>query len=198
MSEWWSYGLSDFLMFSPQAYWRLVERYNAAWWPAQLAGLVAAGALLALPRHEAGWSQRTVLLLLALAWGWTGWAFHTRTYAEIFLAAPWLAAASGAQAILLTIAAVGGLRPAEPASRMATLAGCALSLVALFFPLASPLQGYGWTRAEVFGFMPDPTALATVGALMVLRRPHYAWRALLGVIPVLALLLGAATRWLLA
>ena len=28
MSEWWSYRPSDFLMFSPTAYWRLVQRYN--------------------------------------------------------------------------------------------------------------------------------------------------------------------------
>ena len=45
MSEWWTYGLSDFLMFSPDTYWRLVERYNRALWPLQL-GVVAAGSLL--------------------------------------------------------------------------------------------------------------------------------------------------------
>lgn len=197
MSEWWTYGLSDFLMFSPEAYWRLVERYNATWWPAQLAALVSAGVMIALLRRTTDRAQRTVLLLLSLAWAWTGWAFHARSYAEIFLAAPWLGAASGVQAMLLATAAVMGVRSAQPVSRTMAVAGYVVCMAALLFPLASPLQGHGWTRAEVFGFMPDPTALATVGALLVLGQPHRAWRALLAVIPVLSLLLGAATRWLL-
>lgn len=33
MSEWWTYRLSDFLMFSPATYWRMVERYNREVWP---------------------------------------------------------------------------------------------------------------------------------------------------------------------
>lgn len=198
MSAWWTYGLSDFLMFSPEAYWRLVERHNAAWWPAQIVALAAAGAVVALPRRAAGWAQRSALLLLALAWAWTAWAFHARSYAEIFLGAPWLALASGAQAVLLAFAAMAGAPLTEPAWRTRAAAGHVLLVTALLFPLAAPLQGHGWMRAEVFGFMPDPTALATVGALLVLRVPRPAWRALLAVIPVLSLVLGAATRWLLA
>lgn len=197
MSEWWTYGPSDFLMFSPEAYWRLVERYNAAWWPVQLAALASAGGMIALLRRTTDSAQRTVLLLLALAWAWTAWAFHARSYADIFLAAPWLAAASGVQAMLLAMAAVMRVRGARPVPRTA-IAGHVVFMAALLFPLAAPLQGHGWTRAEVFGFMPDPTALATVGALLALGHPHRAWRALLAVIPVLFLLLGAATRWLLA
>lgn len=197
MSEWWSYELSDFLMFSPEAYWRLVERFNAAWWPAQLGALAAAAAVLALAHRAGRWAPRAVLLLLAIAWTWTGWAFHARSYAEIFLAAPWLAGACALQAVLLAAAALMHVRDA-PGSRRASVAGHVLVATALLFPLAAPLQGHGWPRAEVFAFMPDPTALATLGALLVLRHPGRGWRALLAVIPALSLLLGAATRWLLA
>ena len=35
MPEWWTYSLSDFLMFSPRTYYRLFELHNAAIWPAQ-------------------------------------------------------------------------------------------------------------------------------------------------------------------
>ena len=38
MSEWWTYTLSDFLLFSPRTYYRLLELYNLATWPAQFAG----------------------------------------------------------------------------------------------------------------------------------------------------------------
>ena len=41
MSEWWTYRLSSFLLFSPHTYGRLIERYNASIWPWQLAGLAA-------------------------------------------------------------------------------------------------------------------------------------------------------------
>lgn len=196
MTEWWPYGLADFLMFSPQAYWRLVARYNAAWWPAQLAGCAAALALPLLAcRQQASW-QRVLLVVLALAWAWVGWAFHARRYAEIFLAAPWLAAASGVQALLLLAAAC--LRPASGRSAGVPGAAGALFALAALYPLLAPAMRRPWSEAEVFGFLPDPTALATVAALLALRA-WPAWiRSLLALVPLAMLLLGAATRWLLA
>ena len=88
MTEWWTYGISDFLMFSPETYWRLVARYNAAWRPAQLAALAAGCGVLALVRRSDAAAARMALVLLALAWAWVGWFFHARQYAQIFLAAP--------------------------------------------------------------------------------------------------------------
>ena len=40
MPEWWTYSLSDFLLFSPRTYYRLIERHNLAVWPAQLLAFV--------------------------------------------------------------------------------------------------------------------------------------------------------------
>jgi len=198
MSEWWSYGLSDFLMFSPQAYWRLVARYNAAWWPAQGLALAANLALLLLLRSSRTVAARVVFVLLALAWAWTGWAFHAERYSEIFLAAPWLGLACGVQALLLLGGAVLPLPAAAAAGGAMRAAGRALVVVALAFPLLAPLQGRGWSEAEVFGFMPDPTALATLGVLLAAPRLPVWRRIVLAVIPLLSLLLGAATRALLA
>lgn len=193
MTEWWSYGLSDFLMFSPQAWWRLVARYNAAWWPAQLAGVAACAALLVIVRR--GGPARTALVIVAAAWAFTGWAFHGQRHAEIFLGASGLALAHGFQALLLIAAAMGrrhaGAGPRVPA------AAAALVALALLFPLLSFAQGRGWQEAEVFGFMPDPTALATLGVLFALGLPT-GLRVALAVVPVLSLLLGIATRWLIA
>lgn len=76
MSEWWTYRLSDFLMFSPGTYWRLIELYNRDIWPAQLLAFAAgAGALwLAAVRRTA--TDRWLWVLLASAWLWVAWAFH--------------------------------------------------------------------------------------------------------------------------
>lgn len=195
MAQWWTYGLGDFLMFSPDAYWRLVGRANAAWWPAHLLGVAAS---LALPWLARQGHARPALVMLALAWGWVGWGFHWRHYAEIFLAAPWLAAACGAQALLLLAAAALPTRPFDVRRGRATMAGLALLALALLWPLLAPLTGHPLAEAEVFGFLPDPTALATLGVLLALQGVRWPVRALLAVLPALSLLLGAATRWLLA
>lgn len=196
MPEWWTYSLSDFLMFSPQVYWRLVARHEAAWWPAQglaVAATLALPALLWVRTQAAG---RAALVLLALAWAWLGWAFEWRMYSEIFLGAPWIAAACGVQAVALAGAAAWR-GPAQDAS--APGAACwVLLAAALLYPLLAPLTGHPWSEAEVFAFLPDPTALAMLGTLAGLRRWPAWLRAALAVIPVLTLLLGAATRWLLA
>ncbi|NNU42735.1 DUF6064 family protein [Ramlibacter montanisoli] len=191
MSEWAGYGLSDFLMFSPQTYWRLVARYNAAWWPGQV--LAAAGPailwlLLCTPR---AWATRGTLLLLALAWAWVGWAFHWQRYSEVFLAAPWLATACAGQAALLVVAAA---RPGHDGGRGSGPGASLLLAAALLYPLLAPVTGHPWQEAEVFAFMPDPTAIATLGALLGLAGLPWWCRAGLAVLPLASLSLGIATR----
>lgn len=195
MSEWWSYGLSDFLMFSPQAYWRLVARHNAAWWPAQVLAAALPACLWALLRAPGEWKARLALALPALAWAWVGWAFHWQRYGEIFLGAPWVAGACVAEAVLLLAALFLPLR--DPA-RGAGTAGTLLLAAAFLYPLLAPLTGHPWAEAEVFAFMPEPTALATLGVLLAVGGMAWWSRAALALLPVLSLLLGAATRYLIA
>ena len=42
-----------------------------------------------------------------------------------------------------------------------------LVLGVVVYPLLAPASGRGWSRAEVFGLMPDPTAVATLGWLFL-------------------------------
>ncbi|HZN47285.1 MAG TPA: DUF6064 family protein [Ramlibacter sp.] len=195
MTEWWTYGPSDFLMFSPQAYWRLVARYNAAWWPAQVLAAGAPLALLAALRSRRAWAARAGLVLLAIGWAWLGWAFHWQRYAEIFLAAPWTAAACALQALLLLMAAA---LPLRGVGRQPATAALLLAALALLYPLLAPFTGHPWEEAEVFGFMPEPTALATLAAVLGFTRLAGPARMLLAILPVLSLALGVATRVLIA
>ena len=48
MSEWWTYCLSDFLMFSPRTYHRLFELANADIWPLQIVAIAAGLAACAI------------------------------------------------------------------------------------------------------------------------------------------------------
>lgn len=197
MSEWWTYTLSDFLMFSPRTYWRLVELYNLAVWPGQLVAL--AGGLLAalLARSGNPAAGRLLAALLAAAWLWVAWAFHWQRYATINWAATCFAIAFAMQAALLVMLWL--LRPRLPLvePRAATMSLWLALAAVLVYPLMGWVFGRPSTQAEVAGLMPEPTALATLGLLFAARRPP-AFRWLLAVIPIASLLVGAATLWTMA
>ena len=48
MSEWWTYSLSSFLLFSARTYYRLFELYNLDVWPLQIVTLALGLVILVL------------------------------------------------------------------------------------------------------------------------------------------------------
>lgn len=201
MSEWWTYSLSSFLMFSPQTYWRNLELYNLAFWPVHLLALALGLALLWLARSRRAAAARVSMALLAALWLWVGWAFHSQHYASINLAAPYFAAAFALQALLLLgLGAVWRSTHVPPTGGVGQQFGWLLAMTGvLFYPLAGLLAGRPWTQMELFGMTPEPTALATLGLLWAsAQSPSRPRRFLLAIIPVLSLMLGMATLWLIA
>ncbi len=200
MSEWWSYRPSDFLLFSARTYHRLFELYNAELWPAHLLAVALGLALLRAASEGGGAAARVACLLLAACWAWVAWAFHLHRYAAINWAATWFAAAFAIQAALLLICGVGGLGLRIETQRGGRRRlGLGLIAFALFVQpvLGLLLAGRPWREAELFGVAPDPTALATVGLLLLLApRAPPAWA--LWPIPILWCLVGAMTQWTLA
>lgn len=186
MGEWWTYRLADFLMFSPRAYARLVEGYNREFWPAQAVVLVAALALMGLAMRSGSrrWSI-AASVLFALAWANVGVSFFLERYRDIFTAAAYLAGASAVQAAAVAAAAAA----AQPPRRQSAPWWLAVATL-----VAYPAATGG---AEWFGFMPDPTALATLFFVGAAQRP--AWlRGVLCAIPLAVLAVGWATRAALA
>jgi len=194
MSEWWTYGPRDLLMFSAQTYYRLFERYNIELWPLQLLALALGATVLVLWRRGGNGAGRAITLILALSWLWVAWAFHWQRYASINLAAGYFALAFAVQALLLLWLGVvkNRLKPA-PATRLPQRAGLGLLIFALLiFPLIGPLLGRSWTQAELFGMAPDPTVLATLGVLLFAgARPAW-W---LFPIPVAWCVISGVTLW---
>ena len=192
MSEWWTYRPSDFLMFSVRTWGRLVASWNEALWPWQWAMVAVGIALVVVAARDPQRARPWVMLALAAAWAWVGWGFHWERFSEVNTGARWYAPAFGVQAVLLL---ASGLRPAPGARPTPTRGvGLALAIAALLYALVAPISGRGWAQAEVAGAMPEPTALLTAGLLLALPLRH---RGLLLVIPVLALLVGGTTQWLL-
>ena len=191
MSEWWTYRPENFLLFSPRVYWRMFELHNTALWPLQVLTL-AAGLIIILltvwrPRGYARW----LTLLLAILWIFVGWSFLWNRYADINWAAAYVAPAFALEGVLLLVC--GALLNSLAFDRRG-LAGCIGYFMLAFAlagqPLLAPLQGRGWASSEVFGIAPDPTAMATLGLLLLARgRPL----PLLLPVPVLWCLLSGMT-----
>ena len=68
MPEWWTYSLSDFLLFSPRTYYRLFELYNAAVWPGQVLAVAVGTVVAAMLWKPRSWQSRVVTVLLAACW----------------------------------------------------------------------------------------------------------------------------------
>ena len=192
MSEWWTYTLSDFLLFSSRTYYRLFEIYNAAIWPAQIVAIGLGLAILALSRRAAAARGRWIAAILAACWLWVAIAFHASRYATINWAAVYFAWAFGLEAALVIwIGIVRGRLTFERPVDLAGRAGVWIFLFALAVePCVGPLLGRGWRQAEIFGVAPDPTAVATLGILLISRGRGRRW---LMVIPAIWCSISGAT-----
>lgn len=194
MSEWWTYSLSDFLLFAPRTYWRLFELYNAAIVPLQAVGLIVGAALVRVSLRPTRLRLRIALGVLSLAWLWVGIAFLWRHYATINWAAPWPAGAFVVQAALLAGAGLALRSPAETASVAAASPHATLlvTFAVAIWPLVGSLDGRSWIGWEFFGVAPDPTAIGTLGLLLLLPRgPRY----VLAIVPAAWCVVSAATLW---
>jgi hypothetical protein len=169
MSEWWTYRAEDFLLFSPRVYWRMFELHNAALWPLHVLTLAAGLLIILLVAWRPGTWARWIAFILAMLWIFVGWSFLWHRYATINWAAAYVAPAFAVEgALLLILSLLDGL--AFDRRGPAGWTGYLILAFALAGqPLLAPLQGRGWASSEVFGIAPDPTAIATLGALLLAR-----------------------------
>ncbi len=184
------------LPFTAEVLYSVLEQYNRAIWPAQIiaTGLGLAAVVSAL-RPFPG-SGRLIGALLAAAWAWIGAAYHLMHAAAIDFAAPALGVFFVIQGALL--AWTGALR-GRLAWRFRADAfgwtGIGLVVLAMAaYPLIAWLAGHGWPRAPMFGVAPCPTAIFTIGMLLLVdgRTPLH-----LVAIPVLGSLYCGTAAWLL-
>ena len=195
MTEWWTYRLSDFALFSPRVYYRLFELHNEALWPLQIVTLALGLLVLVLLAGRPSAAQRLVPAVLAAAWLWIGWSFFWRSYATVNWASPYMAPAAALQAGLLiwltTLRGSIDFTGASGGMRIAALAILGGSV--LLYPLAAiGMEGRSWRSAELFGIAPDPTALATLAAA-ALARGRARWA--ISIVPALWCAVSGATLW---
>ncbi len=189
MSEWWTYELSDFLMFSPRTWLRLLEMHNSHWsWLRFFSPLPLLLMLWPAGRHAA-------LLLAGMAWVFVAWAFHWQRFADVNWAANYFALAFALQGLLLAVLALSPRRKQAATPDAQARLGWLLIVLALLYPLLALALGRPLAQSESFGLMPDPTALATLGLALCVRGKLLRWLAL--PIPLLWCAVTGATLWTL-
>ena len=204
MPEWWTYGLADFLMFSPRTYYRMLERYNEAVWPGQILTLVLGVSIAGLLRRPSARQGIVICAILAALWAWVAGAFLWARYSTINWAVIYLLPLFAIQVSLLVwIGVIQGRLRFQVTNGTAGILCIAIFLLAVvLYPALAPLLGRGWRQAEFFGMSPDPTAVATLGLLLL---PPDRMRWVLLMVPVLWCLLsgmtllamGSAEAWIL-
>jgi hypothetical protein len=196
MSDWWTYGPSDLLLFSPRVYYRLFELHNQAHWPAQFIALGLVVTLFLLVLHPSPARSRIVAAIMGLLWVWVGWVFVWQRYTTINWIAAYTVPLFMLQgALLLAAAARNGLDFEKEWTFLRGFALALLFLTLFFYPLLAPLWGRSWQAAEIFGITPDPTALATL-AIVALSRSRISWPLM--IVPALWCAITGATLWTMA
>lgn len=183
------------LPFTADVLFSSFEPYYGALWPLPILAPGLALALVLLTLRPVRHGDRAIGLLLALAWVWLGAGYFMAYFAAIDFAAPGYGLLFVLEGLLLAWAGViRGRLAFRFTGDLFGWGGLVLALAAaLAAPLGDALMGHGWGSARVVGLAPGPTAVFTLGMLLLEagRTPLH-----LAVIPLLWTLVAGATAWI--
>lgn len=192
-----SFSLRDFLIFSPESYFKLFELYNAALWPFHipLALLTCIVVILLYKRHPyASW---LTFIWLGLVWGFVAKSYFGEYYSQLATYANVLSYGFWAQCCLLLLVAFTSSQESIhslSASRKKWQLFIGVGLIIyglLLHPFVSiALWNQPFSRVELFSIAPDPTAIASIGFILLL--PLRGYRMLI-TIPCLWLMFSVIT-----
>ena len=188
--------LARLVPFTRDVFFGVLERYNEAIWPAQIAALLLVLLAVWSALRPFPGSGRLIAAILTAAWIWTGVAYYMLHYAQI----NWAAWAFGFVFVLQGVALiVTGVIRDRIAFRFAGDAAGWVGLVliavaAVVYPLIGVGSDQGWPRAALVGIAPGPTVLWTLGMLL-LAVPRVPWHLLF--IPLLCSVIGGIGALLL-
>lgn len=162
--------LSDFLMFTPEIWARLLTRYHQDMWPLPLFTVLLGGFLLWLIYYRPQHCDRMINAGLCVCWLWVGFVFHFNYFSTITWAAFGFAGLFILQALLYLCFGVmfnklqyQDINDHSLVNKMGVFI-VVFSLIA--FPLLTGLHANDWSQAHVFGLSPDATCLVSIGFIL--------------------------------
>jgi hypothetical protein len=171
------------LPFSRPEFFAVFARFNGAIWPLQWTAAIAGVAAVYLLFFGGERANRMVAAIAAALWAFTGIAYHWFYFSDINPAAWIFGSLFVVEAIIL--AWEGGVR-GRIRFRLERSSNSALSLLLLayalvVYPLIGLLVTHPYPQTPLFGVTPCPTAIFTIGLLMVIQHPK---RWLIAAIPL--------------
>lgn len=196
MDQWWTYELSDLILFSSHTYYRLIELYNLAIWPLQSIAILLSFTLLYLSIKRPNHHGKIISVILVLCWLWVAWVFHWQRFSTIHWVASYFAIAYVIQsALLLWFGVIKNQFQIHPTDSAQRIVGLVLLCFALLIqPFIMLLAGHSWKQAELFGITPDSTIIVTIALLLLTDLRSTGW---LLVIPLLWCFVSGATLYVL-
>jgi hypothetical protein len=184
------------LPFTAETLFSAFEQYNRALWPLPILAVVLALMVILLTLRPVRGGERAIGALVTLAWLWIGIGYHFLHFAAIDFAAPIYGAFFVLEGLLFGwTGVVRGRLTFRFGPDLFGWSGLALTIAAAAWPLVDWLFGHGWQSLRVVGLAPGPTAIFTLGLLLLTagRTPLH-----LAIIPLLWILVAGATAWALS
>ena len=184
------------LPFDADTLFATLTQYHRAFWPLQWLALAVGLGTVLLAVMPASSNARVVPLLLGAGWLWVGLAWHLGAFAGINFAAPLYGVLFVLQGAILAWIGARGRVAFRFRPGLRGWAGLGLAVAAIIgYPLADHLGGAPWSAVRLPGAAPCPTALLTLGVLLLAEGRRLLWPML---IPALWTLVAGFSGYVLA
>ena len=182
--------------FTSEVFLSLFEQYNGDIWPGQILAYALGLLVIAAMVMPVPGSDRAASAVLAGFWLWNGAVYHLNYFATINFSAYAFSLLFIIQsALLIWTGVVRGRLAFRLRTDASGWCGIAFILIAMvIYPLTAHLLGHGWPQTALFGVAPCPTAIFTLGVLL-LAHGRTPWHLM--AIPLLWALIGGTAPFLL-
>jgi hypothetical protein len=144
----------------------MFELQNEEFWPLPVVTLALGGIVTFLAARGGANAIRGGAVILSLVWAFVATAFLWHRYAGIHWAIVYVAPGFVLEALLLLAILFRSEVTKAPRGIAASIGLLLLAFATVGVPL---LHGRARSTSEIFGIAPDPTVIATLGFLLVLR-----------------------------
>jgi len=184
------------LPFSRSEFLQVFAEYNEGIWPLQLVSAALGVIALALLFADTSWADRAIAGILALFWTIMGVGYHWLFFSSINVAAYLFGGLFLAAASIFLVEGVvrNRIHFKRPRGWRGWLALLLFAYSLLVYPVLGLVATHPYPETPLFGVAPCPTAIFTLGLLMLASHPR---PVLLASVPAVWAVTGGSAAFLL-